>query len=162
MVVVYRLIRAAASTSPTHGTNPTDPCCCFGLDLTKPCGHSIAIRCLPCGLAPGQHLSEISPTLSFLSGVCGATFCLVLGSSFPSENLPGANWPQHIKSFNFLNYFGLTGRWMPDATNSIRVCCGLLTQLSILAQCVSQTSPALMGILLSSVRSSSSAPLYPQ
>lgn len=70
------------------------------------CGHNIAIRCLPRGLAPGQHLSQIIPTLSFLSGVCGATFCPVLWSNFPSENLPGANWPQHIKSFTFISFFG--------------------------------------------------------
>lgn len=82
----------------------------YGLDLAKPSGHSIAIRCLPCGVAPGQHLSESTPTLSFLSGVCGATFCLVLWSNFPSENLPGANWPRHIQSFSFISFFGSTGR----------------------------------------------------
>lgn len=46
------------------------------------------IRCLPCGLAPGQHLSQITPTLSFLSGVSGAALCWLLWSSLPSENLP--------------------------------------------------------------------------
>lgn len=48
----------------------------------------VDIRCLPCGLTPGQHLSQITTTLIFLSGVSGATLCWLLWSSLPSENLP--------------------------------------------------------------------------
>lgn len=91
------------------------------------------------------------------SGLCGATFCLVLWSNFPSENLPGANWSQHIKSFTFISLFGSAGRWMPDDSDRVQVCCDLLTQLSVLAQSVFQTSPVFMRILLSSVRSRSAA-----
>lgn len=78
----------------------------LGWNLTKPWGSSVAIRCLP-----GWHLSEIPPTHSFLPGLCGATLYLVLWSSLPSENLPAANWPQHIKSFTLISFFGSTGRY---------------------------------------------------
>lgn len=115
-------------------------CFCFSHTLYKPCRPlslcwvgiwpSLEEAALPSGVF---HLLEIPPTHSFLSGLCCATFYLVFWRCLPSENLPAANWPQHIKSFTLISFFGSTGRytgllWLFDsALNFGSVCFPNLT-----------------------------------
>lgn len=144
MEVVRRLRVAAASASHTHSANRADLCRCFGAGSGQALWTQHCHQVFPVVWLQASISQRHQPSASSLGSV-GPLFVWSFGVIFLQRiylELIGHN------TFNPSLSFVSLGRQADDA-DRIRVCCGLLTQLSVLGQsvfhltCVDENPPQL-------------------